>query len=275
MIKKSQLLRLITVMLTALPCYSFPPQRAVQDASIVVQPPKYKNKYKSKYNSITAAVSKSTRHCSVQLSKRPDADAMPIEKIPAIIYKLNSSTKWIVTMATMVAVWSRPQNLFGPFITVGSIAAVYFTAVLKNIIQQDRPEGAPFGDPGMPSSHSLVSFFLAVAWNSHLVSASASAATAAAAAADSIFNGIILVAAAMVVATLRVVCGYHTIPQIAVGAVLGSGLGYGWFALGKIIYPASNPKLAFALVWSVYLGLSAIYIQRDIRKWVTTEHKHL
>jgi membrane-associated phospholipid phosphatase len=250
MIKKSRMLRVITVLFTALPCYSFVPQRAVQDAP-TVQPAKTKSKSKS------INVSRNAGH-SVQLSKRPD-DAMPI-MIPAIIYKLNSSTKWIVTFATIVAVWSHPQNFFGPFIMVGSIAAVYLTVVLKNVIQQDRPEGAPFADPGMPSSHSLVSFFLAVAWKSHLV-ASAS------------YDGMILVAAAMAVATLRVICGYHTIPQIAVGAVLGSGMGYGWFSLGKIFH-AYNPKLAFALVWSVYLGLSAIYIQRDIRKWIT-EHKHL
>lgn len=250
MTKKSHLLRVITVLFTALPCYSFVSQRRVQDA-LIVRPLKSKAKSKS------ITVSRSAGH-SVQLSKRPD-DAMPT-MIPAIIYKINASTKWVVTVATIVAVWSNPQNFFGPYIMVGSIAAVYLTVVLKNIIQQDRPEGAPFSDPGMPSSHSLVSFFLAVAWKSHLVAIAS-------------YDGMILLAAATAVATLRVVCGYHTIPQIAVGAVLGSGMGYGWFALGKIFH-ASNPKLAFALGWSVYLGLSAIYIQRDIRKWIT-ENKDL
>jgi membrane-associated phospholipid phosphatase len=237
MIKKSHLLRLFTVLLTASPCSAFISQQAVQHASIIQQP-----------KSISSTISR-RGHC-VQLSKRPYA--IPI---PGIIYKLNSSTKWLVTAASIVAVWSRPHQFFGPFIVVGSIAAVYLTVVLKGVINQGRPEGAPFADPGMPSSHSLVSFFLAVAWKS-LVGCDG-----------------ILVAAAAAVATLRVVCGYHTIPQIAVGAVLGSGMGYGWFALGKIFH-ASNPKLAFALAWSAYLGLSAIYIQRDMRKWLT-EHKHL
>lgn len=175
--------------------------------------------------------------------------------IPAFVFALNSSTKWIVTLAHTLAVWCRPWAYTGPFIVVGSIGAVYLTDALKKIINQGRPEGAPFADPGMPSSHSLVSFFAAAAWASVLDATVPSGGRA------------LLVGAAALIAVLRVICGYHSVAQVAVGAGLGSVLGRGWALLGEILH-ASDPRLVLSLAWGCYLGGSAFFIRKNMRHWV-------
>ena len=81
----------------------------------------------------------------------------------AALRTLNSSTKWLVVFAQTTAVWSR-RDFVAPFIVLGSIIATFGTATLKELINERRPDGAPFTDPGMPSSHALVSTFAAVGW---------------------------------------------------------------------------------------------------------------
>ena len=112
-----------------------------------------------------------------------DSDA-----VPAAVQKLNSSTKWLVTIAQTGAVWSR-RDFVSPFLVLGAIISAFTTGTLKELINESRPDGAPFTDPGMPSSHALVSSFAAVGWALHLRSTVASA---------------LLLAAALLVSVLRV-----------------------------------------------------------------------
>ena len=182
---------------------------------------------------------------------------------PFLVKKLNSSTKWLVTLAHTLAVWTRPGKFHGPYIVVGSIASVYLADVLKGWINQGRPDGAPIVDPGMPSSHALVSFFSAAAW----------AGVLGTAVTPHRLGQALLLAAATAVAVLRVVCGYHTVAQIAVGGVLGSVLGQLWAVLGEELY-ATNPMLTFRLSWIAYLSGSALFISKKISKWTTTD-KHI
>ena len=108
--------------------------------------------------------------------------------VPAAVQKLNSSTKWLVTIAQTGAVWSR-RDFVSPFLVLGAIISAFTTGTLKELINESRPDGAPFTDPGMPSSHALVSSFAAVGWALHLRSTVASA---------------LLLAAALLVSVLRV-----------------------------------------------------------------------
>ena len=189
------------------------------------------------------------------------AGQQAVEQVPKFIKTLNASTKWLVTLGNTIGVWSRPRRYHGPYIVVGSIAAVYLTQVLKKLINQSRPADAPFADPGMPSSHSLVSFFAAVGWIGSLGSYGSLASTVA------------LLAAAATVAVLRVVCGYHSVPQIAVGAALGSVLGQSWILLGNLLH-MSNPRLLLIGAWAAYLSGSALFITTNMSKW-TARDKHL
>ena len=172
------------------------------------------------------------------------------------LFTLNASTKWLVTIAHTTAVWYPPKAFYPPFIVVGSILATFLTEALKTLINQSRPADAPFADPGMPSSHALVSFFAAAAWID-LVGGARPAVCAS------------LAAAASIVAGLRVFCRYHTKRQVLVGALVGTALGRGWMVLGARL--ASRPSLAFALAWASYLGGSALFIGRNMRTWVAKD----
>lgn len=194
----------------------------------------------------------------VRMQNNPEQS---LRQVPSFIRTLNSSTKWLVTLAHTIAVWSRPHKFHGPYIVVGTIAGVYLTEVLKKIINQGRPAGSPFTDPGMPSSHSLVSFFAAVAWISALDGYGGN------------IGKVLLLASAAMVAILRVVCGYHSIAQIAVGAALGSVLGQSWVIVGNMFH-LSYPGLMFAVVWAAYLGGSAFFISKNMTKWISRD-KHL
>lgn len=116
-----------------------------------------------------------------------DSDA-----ITTAVRRLNSSTKWLVTIAQTGAVWSR-RDFVSPFLVLGAILSAFATGTLKELINESRPSGAPFADPGMPSSHALVSTFAAVGWALHLRSTVASA---------------LLLSAAVSVSVLRVSGGH-------------------------------------------------------------------
>ena len=181
---------------------------------------------------------------------------------PQWMYRLNAATKWYITVANTAGIWLRVPQYEGPLVVVGAIASVYLTDVLKRIFNQNRPADAPFADPGMPSSHALVSCFLAAAWSGlwllpqQQVGASAMVWTAAA-----------------MTSVLRVTCGYHTRAQIAVGAVVGSALGAAWAAGSAVVY-ARYPRATAVTAWTAYVAGSALFIVQRMTKWVT-EEKHL
>jgi len=77
----------------------------------------------------------------------------------------------------------------------------------------------------------------------------------------------LLLGSASVVAWLRVICGYHTVDQIAVGSVLGVFLGWWWTVLGQILFTRYS-MLTFSITWVAYLSASALFIKKKISKWV-------
>ena len=128
------------------------------------------------------------RRAALVTVRGSEAAGSDSDAIPAAVQKLNSSTKWLVTIAQTGAVWSR-RDFVSPFLVLGAIISAFTTGTLKELINESRPDGTPFTDPGMPSSHALVSSFAAVGWALHLRSTVASA---------------LLLAAALLVSVLRV-----------------------------------------------------------------------
>lgn len=182
--------------------------------------------------------------------------------IPNWVFRLNAATKWLVSVAVTVGVWVNPKRFQGPYIIVGSLVANYLSEVLKTVIHQERPYGAPFVDPGMPSTHAMVSFFVAMAWRETILMAAAPKHHGA--------TTWLLGGAATMVSFLRVWCGYHTLPQITVGGLLGTGLASAWMVLG-VALDRQNPKTLFAVSWATYLVGSAIYIQKRALRWLGEE----
>ena len=174
---------------------------------------------------------------------------------PAVLHYLNNSSKWILAVANLIGVWMHKE---GPFIVLGCIVASFLTEnVLKRVINQGRPKGSPLSDPGMPSSHSLACFFLAFAWMSFLAG-----------------HEILFLGLATFVATLRVVCGYHTLAQISVGAVLGSVFGLSWVALGRSVQTLGHPEIVQKVIWFTYVCGSALFIWKIMPKWIPFLNKH-
>ena len=137
-----------------------------------------------------------------------------------------------------------------PYIIIGSIASAFGTATLKKLIAQERPAGSPFTDPGMPSSHAVVSTFAGVAWALHLRNAVVTCW---------------LLAAAATVSGLRVICGYHTVAQSVVGVVLGALSAFCWMAGFPLLL--ASPQTATRAVYAGYVGGSALFIQRKMSSW--------
>ena len=173
----------------------------------------------------------------------------------SMVQRMNAATKWLVTFAQTVPVVMR-RDLVSPYIIIGAIASAFSCGKLKAAIGQKRPPGSPFSDPGMPSSHALVSTFAAAAWALYL---------------RRTLTTVCLLTASATVSVLRVVCGYHTVPQIAVGAALG-GLGAcGWMSIGAAVGSRCNPQLAYRLVYTSYFLGSALFVGKKMSKWAAKE----
>lgn len=186
--------------------------------------------------------------------------------------------KWSVSTAIAIAMlWFR-----SPFMIVLCVAALVnavLSKVLKRIINQRRPPGAPELDPGMPSSHAQSLFFLAsylsiAAYTHHahlpalfpillsfFIDFSTSSLAHLAA-----FSLLTFAAAGSVG---RVVRGFHTFPQVHVGALVGSLSAVGSFSLADAyIHPLLDGVLGwewismFALVVLITLGYFVLAVGR-------------
>jgi len=170
---------------------------------------------------------------------------------------LNASSKWLLTIANLYGVIRYREP--AAFLCIGCILAFFGTEhLLKPLWNQARPACAPRADPGMPSSHSLGSFFACFAWVHILQGVEGGDPTA------------LLLGISSIIASLRIVCGYHTIAQVVVGAILGLVLGDGWmklvwfgFDLKALMY--AHPTLR-CLLWLTYGSGTLIFIWKMISK---------
>ena len=171
--------------------------------------------------------------------------------LPKAIFAANAATKWLVVFAQTSAVFTR-RDLVSPWIVIGSINAAFATAALKRLINQERPDGAPFTDPGMPSSHALVATFAAASWAVRLRSTAATTC---------------LSCAAILIGVLRVVTGYHTWAQVGVGGLLGAAMAMAWMALGRACVSNVQRATAYVCVYGMYAFGSVLFIGRKMRSW--------
>lgn len=179
------------------------------------------------------------------------AELLPRSGCPsAVVRQLDASTKWLVTLAQTAAVVWR-HDLASPFMVIGAVLAAYLTTLIKRVVNQRRPPGAPFMDPGMPSSHALVSTFITIAWILHVPSVALAAA---------------LLPAAGIISVLRVACGYHTWAQIAVGVVMGGIMAMGWMSFGATCVLPRHGVSTTAIIYALYFAGSVLFIARQLRR---------
>ncbi|CAJ1932746.1 unnamed protein product [Cylindrotheca closterium] len=197
-----------------------------------------------------------------------DDNAMPLastENHHGILFHcaiiLNASSKWLLASANLYGVIRYRDP--GAFLCTGCIVACFVAEhVLKPLWNQARPLGAKLADPGMPSSHSLGSFFVAIGW-AHLLR-------------DLEGNMedplLLFLGISSLVASLRIICGYHTVAQVVVGALLGLFLGHGWIDwiwnrlnVKTFLYTHATVRW---IIWSAYISGSLLFICKIMSKWI-------
>ncbi|KAF6265813.1 hypothetical protein COO60DRAFT_763421 [Scenedesmus sp. NREL 46B-D3] len=210
---------------------------------------------------------------SGELEQQPSLDHQPLlqqqpQSSPAgqllhtkALSTVNESTKWTVS-ATVFAVLLWQHNEYAAWCVVGAVVSAVLCKVLKHAINQQRPDHAQKRDPGMPSSHAnslnFLSVYAALSLNHH----TRSHPTAVGLAACSVALGAFLT-------WLRVRLGYHTWPQVLVGAALGAGAATGWFLLGTA---AALPALqrtpaGLPLLYSACLLAMAVFAVKNVMAW--------
>jgi len=193
----------------------------------------------------------------------PAATPAASAQMVSLLEALNESTKWAVSFTVFsVLLWRR--DLLSSWCMLGSIAAAILCRVLKFAINEARPPAARKADPGMPSAHANSLAFL-----STFVSVSA-VATMPVGAALRWPLAVGVPACALFLAWLRVALGYHTLPQVAAGWVLGSTSAAAWSNLGQAValpYLAVHPECCWWLYGATTAAV-AVFIGQNVARWL-------
>ena len=69
-------------------------------------------------------------------------------------------TRWVVSGSAAIVVAYR-RDAASILCILGAVLNALLSKVLKRLLNEARPAGAPLADPGMPSSHAQSLFFFA------------------------------------------------------------------------------------------------------------------
>eukprot|EP00879_Flechtneria_rotunda_P018785 GHRR01019718.1.p1 GENE.GHRR01019718.1~~GHRR01019718.1.p1 ORF type:complete len:211 (+),score=67.75 GHRR01019718.1:204-836(+) len=149
-------------------------------------------------------------------------------------------------------------------------AAVFVVVVqvMKHVINEARPEHAQKRDPGMPSSHANSLNFLSVYAAMSLKHHTSSQAWAVVLAAFTVAMGAFLT-------WLRVHLGFHTGPQVLVGAGLGAATAATWFQIGMqwAMPDIQRSAVSMRVLYATTLLAIAAFGSNNIQSW-TDERIH-
>lgn len=137
---------------------------------------------------------------------------------------LAKNTRWLVA-GTAATVLLYRRDALTVSALVGAILNAAWSKILKRLLNENRPEGAPVSDPGMPSSHAMSLFFFAAYLSMAAALWSPTGTPMALRAAECV----VLLAFAINSASWRVDVGLHTRDQVLVGSMLGFLDGLLWF----------------------------------------------
>ena len=177
---------------------------------------------------------------------------------------INESTKWVVSGMAFAILLGRRDEITAWCIIGGVISAI-ICRFLKFAINASRPAAARKKDPGMPSSHACTLGFLSMyPFLMVLESAKSSA------------DPLIMVTLAVTVplgglflTSLRVLLGYHTIPQVIVGWCLGSSIAFIWLHFGlQIALPLlMSHAVGRYLLLCLTCAFVALFAVKNVMRW--------
>ncbi|MEW5300999.1 MAG: hypothetical protein WDW36_003885 [Sanguina aurantia] len=165
-------------------------------------------------------------------------------------------TKYLVSGSTLAVLLWR-HDVLAAWCVLGSVISVFICKLLKILINQQRPSTARQRDPGMPSSHANNLAFLSTYTAASLLQSTA--------APEQMYGGAALVVCgALFLTWLRVACGYHTVPQVAVGYCTGLATAVWWQHTGvSIMFPylVQNPGLNMYLAAATSIAMLVFVYQ--------------
>ena len=142
----------------------------------------------------------------------------------AIQYRINKSTKWVVSAAVFLSLVARRFDAIAQWYIIGGVVTAIVARFLKFAINASRPDASYRKDPGMPSSHASTLGFLSVFPFLMMLETSRGAW--------------LLPLGGVFLAWLRVTQGYHTYPQVVAGWALGSSMAVAWKSIGRVVLPS-------------------------------------
>lgn len=178
---------------------------------------------------------------------------------------LNRLSKWIVSgLFSGLIIWRHDTETL--WILVGSVLNAMLSIALKRILNQERPVSNLRSDPGMPSSHAQSIFFIfSFAIFSIVESLGINEGSLA-------ISGLVL-ASGTYLTWLRVSQQLHTIPQVVVGAAVGSTFFTLWIlSWNAFVMEAFDSNLWVQII--VYLGAAGFclgFLLYVIRNWFKDE----
>ncbi|XP_055806720.1 lipid phosphate phosphatase epsilon 2, chloroplastic-like [Solanum dulcamara] len=180
---------------------------------------------------------------------------------------LNNLSMWLVAVVFgIVFLWRHDIEIL--WATSGGVLNVYLSTLLKNILNHERPVPTLRLDPGMPSRHAQSIFYTVAFCIISMVKYFG-------------FNGITAITSALFFAMgsyfswLRISQRFHTLNQVAVGAVLGFCFSIFWFLLwDAIVMKAFIAHFWVQIVAVVGAAGSCVgFLLHVIRNWVH-DHQH-
>jgi dolichyldiphosphatase len=177
---------------------------------------------------------------------------------------INESTKWVVSGMAFAILLGRRDEITAWCIIGGVISAI-ICRFLKFAINASRPAAARKKDPGMPSSHACTLGFLSMYPFLMVLESSKSSTNAL----SMVTLALALPLGGLFLTSLRVLLGYHTIPQVIVGWCLGSSIAFTWLHFGLQI---ALPFLMSHVVGRyLLLGLTcafvALFAIKNVMRW--------
>ena len=149
----------------------------------------------------------------------------------------------MIVFAALVGAFVATQNIEILFLAKGLLLSTLCNETFKRIVQQPRPEHSTIWGYGMPSDHSqFMAFFAAfsVCWIHYRDDLALSTNTASRKQLNKLtkrFLTSVLILWSLAVVWSRLYLNAHTIPQVRVGAMLGTIAGTIWFRILQRLLP--------------------------------------
>jgi dolichyldiphosphatase len=163
----------------------------------------------------------------------PEAAAAARGGSSAVLRAVNKHDKWLVS-GTVFALVVRNFGVPAVWTLLGSLVNAVVCKIAKILINQPRPGSARKTDPGMPSSHACSITYLSV-YAALLIlqpDTDSQKAVGLGVAAFALAAAVVVLAVGAFLTSLRVICGDHTVAQVAAGAALGLVDGATWCVAG-------------------------------------------